>query len=272
MSHVPLVSVIMPAFNSGRLIRASIESALQQDLKDLELLVVDGGSVDNTQEIVSLYSRIDPRVRLVLNPDDKGPGHARSTGVRHARGEYVAFLDADDLWLKRKLSVQIEFMRSTDTNFSYTQYRMMNSRGTETSCPLGIYCQYSYATYFFLHGIGCSTVVIKRTLFSEAILTGYGVELAEDTLLWLKILQSGAYARGLKEALVLYRNTERSLSKSRLYNQLSLWRIYRNEFGLSRIHASTAYAIYLADVALRRFSCSLCTMVSGKKQVSELYS
>ena len=243
---------------------------LLQSLQDWELLVVDGGSRDNTREIVARYSLADPRVRLVLNPDDKGPAHARSTGVREARGEYIAFLDGDDLWLRTKLLVQIDFMRRTSTDFTYTQYRMMNSQGTEVSCPITVHRQYSYPSYLFLRGIGCSTVVVKRSLFSEEILETYGLWHGEDTLWWLKLFRAGAHARGVLQPLVLYRDAEGSLSKYRLRNQASVWRIYRDEFGLSPLFASAAYVSYVADVALRRLRSRLCTRVLGKKSVSEV--
>ena len=270
MKKAPIVSVVMPAFNSARFIAASIDSVLNQELQEWELLVVDGGSSDDTREIVARYSVADTRVRLVPNQDDKGPAHARSTGVRESRGEYVAFLDGDDLWLRMKLSNQIHFMRCTGTDFSYTQYRTMNSQGTEVSCAISVHRQYNYPSYLFLRGIGCSTVIIKRNLFSEEILNTYGLWLAEDTLWWLKLFKSGVSARGVLEPLVLYRDAEGSLSKQRLRNQSSVWRIYRVDFRLSPVFASVAYVSYLADVTLRRFRTRFCTLVFGKKKITEV--
>jgi teichuronic acid biosynthesis glycosyltransferase TuaG len=270
MSMSPVVSIVMPAFNSSRFIEASISSVLRQEFQGWELLVVDGGSCDSTRDIVDRFAAADHRVRLVPNHNDRGPAHARATGVRQARGEYVAFLDADDLWLRTKLSNQIAFMCRTGTDFSYTQYRVMNSQGTEVSCPISIRRQYTYPSYLFLRGIGCSTVVIKRNLFSEEILETYGLWHGEDTLWWLKLLRAGAHARGVFEPLVLYRDAEGSLSKHRLRNQASVWRIYRDDFYLSLVTASAAYVSYVTDVALRRFRYRLCTKVFGKRQVSEV--
>ena len=93
------VSVIMPAFNSGRCIHDAIRSVLQQRHCEFELLVVDGGSNDSTREVVHEYAETDKRVHLIDNTNDKGPAHARSIGIRNSTGEYVAFLDADDYWL-----------------------------------------------------------------------------------------------------------------------------------------------------------------------------
>lgn len=271
MSESPTVSIVMPAFNSARFIAAAIKSVLNQDFQKWELLVVDGGSRDGTCEIVSSFSAFDSRVHLIRNLNDKGPAHARSIGVQHAVGEYVAFLDGDDLWLRSKLSTQIDFMSQSGTEFSYTQYRIMNSSASEASCPIGIHRQYNYPSYLFLRGIGCSTVVVKRRLFTEDILRTYGLWHGEDTLWWLKILKAGALACAVSEPLVLYRDAEGSLSKYRLNNQASVWRIYRDEFHLSPIFASLAYGSYVVDVALRRLSTRFRTIIFGKKKISEIF-
>ena len=270
MTQVPLVSIVMPAFNSARYIAASIDSVRRQSLKDWELLIVDGGSRDRTVEIVARYLAEDPRIRLIPNPDDKGPAHARSTGVRHARGEYVAFLDNDDLWLRDKLSAQLDFMRRTSTDFSYTQYRILNSQGSEVSCPVSVHRQYGYPSYLFMRGIACSTVAVRRALFSQDILETYGLWHGEDTLWWLKLLRAGAHARGVLKPLVLYRDAEGSLSKHVTRNQSSVWRIYREDFGLSRIFALVAYTSYVADVALRRLRNRVCTKFHGSLKIGEV--
>lgn len=270
MSQLPVVSIVMPAFNSAKYIEASIKSVLGQQFKEWELLVVDGGSRDNTREIVKGFASTDPRVRLVNNPDDKGPAHARSIGVRQASGEYVAFLDADDLWISGKLLVQIDFMRRTATDFSYSKYRVMNSQGTETSCAVSIHRQYNYPSYLFSRGIACSTVIVKRSLFTSEILNTFGLWHGEDTLWWIKLLRNGVIARGVLEPLTLYRDAEGSLSKHRMRNQASVWRIYRDEFRLSIVTASIAYISYVADVAVRRIRYRLCTKFFGKKSAEEL--
>jgi teichuronic acid biosynthesis glycosyltransferase TuaG len=270
MSEAPVVSIVMPSFNSARFIRAAIDSVLQQRLQDWELLVVDGGSSDNTRQIVAHYSDADPRVRWVVNPDDKGPAHARSTGIRHARGDYVAFLDGDDLWLRNKLSDQVDFMRRTKTDFTYAQYRVINSQGTEASCAMTVHPQYGFWSALALRGIATLTVVAKRSLFSEEILNTYGLSHGEDYLWWLMILRRGTCARGLMKPLALYRDVESSLSKRRWKHQLSVWRTYRVDLRLPASIAALAYVTYMLDVVVRRLRCSLCTKVRGSIPVREV--
>lgn len=270
MSQSPVVSIIMPAFNSARFIEASINSVQQQNFQEWELLVIDGGSRDNTREIVKQYSSRDPRIHLIINHDDKGPAHARSTGIRQARGEYVSFLDGDDLWLRNKLSYQLHFMRGIAADFSYTQYRVINSEGSEASCVVTAYIKYGFWSALALRGIATATVMAKRSLFTDEILKTYGLSHGEDYLWWLMILRRGICARGLMEPLALYRDVESSLSKRRWKHQLSVWRTYRVDLRVPAPIAVLAYACYLLDVAVRRLRCRLCTRLFGTIQVTEV--
>lgn len=104
LSH-PLVTVIIPSYNRGWVLKEAIDSVLSQDYPHVELIVVNDGSTDNTAQILSLYGdKIN-----VIHQENRGVSAARNTGVSHAAGDYIAFLDSDDIWLPRKISVQIDF-------------------------------------------------------------------------------------------------------------------------------------------------------------------
>lgn len=106
----PLVSVIITAFNRGHTIERAIKSALSQTETDLEIVVIDDASTDNTREVISAIS--DPRIRLISNPVNRGIGGAKNVGVEVARGHYIAFLDSDDEWLPNKLARQLALLQS----------------------------------------------------------------------------------------------------------------------------------------------------------------
>jgi glycosyltransferase involved in cell wall biosynthesis len=106
----PLVSVVIPAYNAARTIRETVSSALEQTMSDVEVIVVDDGSQDDTVDLVAHMD--DPRVKLVRQPN-AGPAAARNNGIRHATGEWVALLDADDLWLPQKLERQLELLAAS---------------------------------------------------------------------------------------------------------------------------------------------------------------
>jgi glycosyltransferase involved in cell wall biosynthesis len=104
----PLISVIVPAYNTSRTIAETLDSVLAQTFEDYEVVVVDDGSPDDVAELVA---RSYPQVRLVRQ-ENRGLAGARNTGIKEAKGEYVAFLDSDDVWLPRKLELQVEQIKT----------------------------------------------------------------------------------------------------------------------------------------------------------------
>jgi glycosyltransferase involved in cell wall biosynthesis len=121
----PLVSVVIPTFNGAHFLAETIGSVLQQDYPSLEILVVDDGSTDNTQEVLA---RFGERVTVILGAH-QGVAIARNLALDRARGEYVAFLDYDDIWVAGKLNRQIEMLASGDFDFVYTDAEEFNSAG-----------------------------------------------------------------------------------------------------------------------------------------------
>jgi teichuronic acid biosynthesis glycosyltransferase TuaG len=112
-----LVSIIMPSWNTGRFIAESIQSVLNQTYQDWELLIVDDCSTDNTDEIVAGFN--DKRIRYFKNEKNSGAAITRNRAIREARGEWIAFLDSDDLWSPEKLAKQLNFMNEHGYVFSY---------------------------------------------------------------------------------------------------------------------------------------------------------
>ena len=128
-----LVSIIMPSWNTGRFIGESIQSVLSQTYKNWELIIVDDCSTDNTDEIVASFN--DERIRYFRNDKNSGAALTRNKAMREARGEWIAFLDSDDLWMPEKLEKQISFMKENGYTFSFTEYEKID----EESKPLNIY-------------------------------------------------------------------------------------------------------------------------------------
>lgn len=117
-----LVSVIMPSFNTGEYIAASIESVLAQTYPNWELLIVDDCSTDNTTEVICRYQ--DPRIILLKNKTNSGAALSRNYALREAKGRWIAFLDSDDTWEPKKLEKQLRFMQENGYAFTFTDYRI----------------------------------------------------------------------------------------------------------------------------------------------------
>jgi glycosyltransferase involved in cell wall biosynthesis len=264
------VSIVMPSFNSSRYIQESIQSVLNQTYTKWELIVVDGGSTDETISIVESLSGLDNRIRLIKNINDCGPAHARAVGIKSSKADYIAFLDADDLWLPQKLSLQTDFMCKNNYHFSYTSYRKMDAAGRLATCVLSTYLSFNFITGLSRRGIGSPTVMIDRSLFNEDILGAIGKSHGEETLWWLLILQKGVRAHCLPKPLALYRDTPYSLSKKVLLNQSTVWHSYRNELKVPYLLALPVYFFYLIDVFIRRLRLVICTAIKGRVLVATL--
>lgn len=117
-----LVSVIMPSFNTGEYIAASVESVLAQTYPNWELLIVDDCSDDNTTEVIGRYQ--DPRIILLKNKTNSGAALSRNYALREAKGRWIAFLDSDDTWEPKKLEKQLRFMQENGYAFTFTDYRI----------------------------------------------------------------------------------------------------------------------------------------------------
>lgn len=128
-----LVSIIMPSWNTERFIAETIQSVLDQTYTNWELIIVDDCSSDNTDEVVASFK--DERIKYLHNKKNSGAALTRNKALREAKGEWIAFLDSDDLWMPEKLEHQIDFMNKNGYSLSFTEYEKID----EESKPLNIY-------------------------------------------------------------------------------------------------------------------------------------
>jgi glycosyltransferase involved in cell wall biosynthesis len=165
---LPRISVILPVRNRVGLVEASARTALDQTLRDLELIIVDGGSTDGTVEVLQRLAASDDRVRLLLNPCAEGVSAARNQGARTARGPLLAFLDSDDLWAPSKLELQLEALRRLPAaKIAYTGCRRIFPYGTELR-PRTWNPPFEgdlHAAFLREGAINCSTLLADRKAF-----------------------------------------------------------------------------------------------------------
>jgi glycosyltransferase involved in cell wall biosynthesis len=191
----PVVSVVIPAFNAAWCVRKAIDSALAQDSQGIEVIVVDDGSTDDTAAVLSAYGE---RIRVVRQRNG-GLSNARNTGIREARGEFVAFLDADDWWLPGKLDRQLERMRARpELGFCSTAARVESPQGELLNvwgCARwqGAFLDHLFGSNADVAGSG-SAVMARRALFSQTGGFDESLRSLEDIDMWMRLAAVSDYA------------------------------------------------------------------------------
>ena len=244
-----LVSIVTPAYNSAKFIGETIESVLHQTYPHWEMwIVIDSGTKDNTAEIVENYIHRDSRIHLFLIKDGKGVSLARNKALSLAKGEFIAFLDSDDLWLPEKLEKQLEFMRKTGAHFSCGGYRKINQDGSKVGRlrlppPLQVESDI----------LGNNLISCPTALFSQKALGSFQMKETahEDFILWLEIIRKAGPCYGIREDLARYRVVENSRSMN-VNRSGSRWAIYRNIMGLGVFQSCYYFAKYAISAVWKR--------------------
>jgi len=128
----PTVSIILPTFNRLKYLRPAVESVFSQTFQDWELILADDGSDDGTRAYLRTLSE-SSRIKLILLPHTGNPGRVRNAALREAKGDYIAFLDSDDLWLPPKLETQIKALRDSPRRWSYTAFDRIDEFGNQVN-------------------------------------------------------------------------------------------------------------------------------------------
>ena len=237
--QMPLVSIIMPAYNSEKYISESIESVLKQTYQNWELLITDDKSADNTKEIVEAYKSKDKRIRLFISKANGGAGAARNNSIDYAKGRFIAFLDADDLWHAEKLEKQVAFMSEGNIGLSYCGYQKIINNELK-----GIVTPPAFTTYKKLlnsNVIGCLTAMYDADLLGKQYMPL--IRKRQDMGLWLEILKKIPVAHCLPDVLAFYR-VDSGMTQNKLKILKWQWRFYRDVAHLSLINSSYRFFIY----------------------------
>jgi teichuronic acid biosynthesis glycosyltransferase TuaG len=223
-SKQDLVSIVMPAFMASKYIDSAIQSVRSQKYQNWELIVVDDGSKDDTADIVKYYAVQDTRIRLIKQ-QNSGPAIARQTAINFSSGRFIAFLDSDDEWLPEKLNLQLDFMKTQSSCFSYTEFRRISSDGSKVGMVIKVPKVMNYRKLLSNTAIATSTVILDRHKIGQITMTN---AYYDDYVLWLGILRSGGcVALGLNEDLMRYRVVCNSVSRNKVRSSLMVWLVYR---------------------------------------------
>lgn len=243
-----LVSVVMPVYNSASTLAASIRSVLAQTHADWELLATDDASDDASMELLREFARQDERVRPEPAPGRGGAAKARNQAIARARGDYVAFLDSDDMWLPTKLERQVEFAGGAGAPLTFTSYYKVDadfageaagftSNGRVVWAP----AQVDYRAMLIQDHIGALTAMYDRRALGTRLMPD--MPKRQDYALWLEILREGHLARSLRDPLAIYRaGRAGSVSSNKVGLVAHNWALYRQHEHLSVPQSTKALA------------------------------
>jgi glycosyltransferase involved in cell wall biosynthesis len=218
---VPKVSIVIPAYNAMTYLPATLASVFQQTFSDFEVLLVNDGSTDSIQTWVAQTVH-DPRVKLISQVN-QGLSAARNTGITHSRSEYIAFLDADDLWHPTKLEQQVPWLDAhPDVGLIYNWTALIDSTGTPTGRVLGSEIQGNVLPEMLQRNIiDCPSVIVRRQCFDRVGLFDCVLRSVEDWDMWIRIAAVYPFAV-TPLPLVYYRQHPSNMSKN--------WRVMEQSF------------------------------------------
>jgi glycosyltransferase involved in cell wall biosynthesis len=209
---MPKVSVIIPAYNAMTYLPETVESVLRQTFTEFEVLIIDDGSSDHIVQWVSQVT--DPRVKLISQANQGLPG-ARNTGIAHAQGEYLAFLDADDLWESTKLEKQVRCLDSNPAvGLVHTPMVLVNEQGNSTGRVMASNAEGDvWQKLLERNVIACPSVMLRRCCFETVGVFDRNLRSLEDWDMWIRIASRYPFAM-IKEPLAYYRQLPNSMSKN----------------------------------------------------------
>lgn len=250
MENQPLVSVIMPCYNMASYISDSIKSVVSQTYPYWELLIVDDASTDKTVSIIESYSQTDSRIKFAIKTQNSGIADTRNQCIQMAQGQFLAFLDADDIWHPEKLEKQLKFMIENKVGFTYSTYDWIDEDGNTLNKFINTIGNLNYKKYLRNTIIGCSTVMIDTAIVGKVVVPHFRT--SEDTATWLNILKKGHLAYAIDEPLVSYRIRRRSASSNKLKASTDLWKVYRQNDKLPFFKALYYFGCYAFNAIKKR--------------------
>lgn len=235
MNKEKLVSIIMPTYNCAKFIGETIDSVLRQTYKNWELIIADDCSKDNTEEVVKKYLK-DKRIIYKKLETNQGAAMARNTAMELANGNYMAFLDSDDIWKEDKLEKQIKFMNDNNYNFICSAYEQIDEQSNKIGKIIYPKVKADYNRILLDCPVGNSTVIYNADNMGKFEVPN--IRKRNDDALWLKMLKKEKYIYGMNDILMEYRIRSNSISSNKWSLVKYHWQLYREIEHLSVVRSA----------------------------------
>ena len=244
-----LVSIIIPYYKKKEYILKTINSILNQSYTQFEIIIIyDDENLSDLNYLDKLF-KSEKKIKIIKNSRNIGAGFSRNKGIENAKGDFIAFIDADDIWKKNKLENQINFMIKEKLEFSHTSYEIIDKNDK----VLGKRISRNFIKVDDLIkscDIGLSTVIFRKKIIDDQ--TKFpNLKTKEDFVLWIKILQKNIFITSLNETLTSWRKIDNSLSSSTIQKLSDAFKVY-NYYMKFNFFKSCYYVICLSINFLRK--------------------
>lgn len=245
------VSIVMPTFNVSVFLEDTVKSVLQQSYSNWELIIVDDSSSDDTPDLIKRMAEMEPRIRYELSSENQGAGVTRNKALSLATGQYIAFLDSDDLWHEDKLLQQLAFMAAHNAPICHTSYEYIDEKGCNISGEVQVRESVDLISNLKNTEIGTSTAIIDRTKVVEPF-EFKPLRARQDLRLWIDLLGNGHKSYGLNQVLVKYRVRGGSVSSNKFKMLAITLKVYLSVSQLSLRERVTSYCSYVINAIKKR--------------------
>ena len=247
------VSIITPCYNCQDFLEETYQTVISQTYPHWEWLLVDDCSTDETHQKLLELAKKDERIKVFKNENNSGAAVTRNVGLDNATGDYVAFLDSDDLWHAQKLEKQMKHVQEANIDFSYHDYATVDASGVRLK-ELNLAPSYTAKDLLKFNPFATSSILVNRKVIAENnIRFKEHLRRRQDYFFWYDCIAASRVIAGLAENLSGYRlGNSGSLSSNKLKMAKIQWGLYRNEFGLGLVK-SAWYTFHYAVHGLKKY-------------------
>ena len=255
MSKLPYVTIIIPYKNNLKYLFPALKSIFRQSYKNFKIVIIyDDKDKSDLYKIKNFLKNATIKrsipIKIVVNKSSLGAGYSRNIGIKKSNTKYVAFLDSDDLWVKNKLKIQVDFMEKNKQVFSHSSYFVIDSKNKIISIREAK-AVITFDQLIRSCDIGLSTVVINLNFIKKNNFYFPKIKTKEDFVLWLKILSKIKFIKGINKRLSYYRKTSNSLSSNKFISLINGYKVYKNYMNFNQIK-SFYYLVILSMNSLKK--------------------